>query len=358
MKIVLYSDIQFHPWREFSKVLSNGRNSRFEDQLNVQDEIFEYAISSNADVLIHNGDLFEALTEKIDKATFLEVFSRFVEFSKNGIVVLLLVGNHDWLDRTETSHILEPFKEIENLFVVDTPRIEVIEDVYLAFVPSTRTNFKEKVKSVLYNSSRLLRPEGELKHKYLFTHQDVEGVKVGPRDMSLKFKYTTQDFYPQEFDLVFNGHFHKPQLILDNFIIVGSSLQKDFGERNDDKGFWFLDTKEGPDAPLFVETSGPKFFKINVDKENYEKNGLKANLPPNFTDKDFLWVITDAPIAESVSDRIRLDIQSEKEFRIRSDININMAVSDQLKHYIKLKNPNLDQEKLFQIGLEKYKLSI
>ena len=45
--------------------------------------------------------LFESLTENIDKATFPSVYDEFVEFSKNGIVVVLLVGNHDWLDRTK-----------------------------------------------------------------------------------------------------------------------------------------------------------------------------------------------------------------------------------------------------------------
>ena len=364
MKIVIESDAQFNPWKEFSKILRNGRNSRLEDQLNVQSEIFQYSVDVGASILIHDGDLFEALTEKIDKTTFLAVYNLFVDFSEKGIIVVLNVGNHDWIDHTETKNIIEPFREIKNVIVVDKPHVEIIGDVSLSFVPSTRTDFQKKVKGVLYaknESERLLRPEGVLKKEYLFTHQDVTGAKSGPRDMPLKFKYSVDDFCPNDFDLVFNGHFHKPQWLKDNFVIIGSPIQKDFGERADAKGFWFLDTDEAPKNPKFIETNAPRFYKIEISKEEFASKGLTDRLPKGYVkDRDFLWVLTDSTrISESplISENVRIEVQEEDEFKLRSDISINMAIEDQIASYVKMKENDLDIMTLVQMGIDKWKRS-
>jgi len=141
VKIIVFSDIQFNPWPEFSKVLSTGLNSRFQDQLNVLEEVFNHAIvlsRSDDVILVHTGDLFESMTEKIDKSTFLTVFAKFRKFSEMGILTFLVVGNHDWLDKTETSHILEPFDALENVVVIDSPLTLRPFDVGVAFVPYTR----------------------------------------------------------------------------------------------------------------------------------------------------------------------------------------------------------------------------
>ena len=123
-------------------------------------------------MLVHTGDLFESLTEKIDKATFLSVYDEFVEFSKNGIVVVLLVGNHDWLDRTEETNIIAPFSQIPNVIVVDEMRIEVVENIGFCFIPFTRQGFKERMSQAV----KSLAGTGML--KYLFTHQGVSGITV------------------------------------------------------------------------------------------------------------------------------------------------------------------------------------
>ena len=64
MKFLVESDHQFNDWREFSEVLPNGLNSRFADQLHILDEIS----TRDFDVMIHTGDLFETLSEKINKS--------------------------------------------------------------------------------------------------------------------------------------------------------------------------------------------------------------------------------------------------------------------------------------------------
>lgn len=353
--MVLYSDIQFNPWQEFSHILPNGQNSRLADQLSVQEEIFKFCIENDADILIHNGDLFQALTEKIDKTTLLAAYDKFVEFSKEGVVVILIIGNHDWLDRTETAHILEPFKEIKNVIVVDKPIFEFLDEgIEFCFVPYTKMDFKAKIETLVKKRT----PKSERYLRYLFTHQGVNGAKTGPRDFILKETYGVEDFRPDYFDLIFNGHYHKTQLFGANFIGVGSPLQKDFGERSDKKGFWFLDIEKSSRNPVFVETNAPKFYKIEIDKAD------KFKLPNDFTSHDFLWVICQdnsiyrIPSIMELGDRVRIDSDPEKVVKLRSDLSINMGIEEQIKRYVELTKTELDKERLVGMGIDKWKRSV
>lgn len=354
MRAIICSDLQFNPWKEFSRILENGRNSRFQDQLNALDEIFDYTKKSNAFLLVHTGDLFESLTEKIDKAIFLDVYNKFSDFAKSGIVTVLLVGNHDWLDRTETKHILEPFKDIENVMVVDIPRIENINSVTLSFVPFTRVNFRGKVESVMPRGRRAIRTD-DRGLKYLFTHQGVHGARVGPRDIMLREEYTLADFRPDVFDMIFNGHYHKHQRLSPNFVIVGSHLQRDFGEREDIKGFIDLDSESK--VMSHIATNGPRFFKMSVTSP---KTFAK---PDGFRDQDYLWIVSsaDETLSSAITKdivNVRVDIEEKVETHVRSDLSISMPIEEQLSKFIELKNPKLDHKKLLEMGIDKWKRSL
>lgn len=347
MKVIIWSDHQFHPWKEFSKTLGDGRNSRFWDQLLVLDEIFNRAIKEECEMIVHCGDLFEALTDRIDKKVFLDVYERFVKFSENGVIVVLLVGNHDWIDRTETDHILNPFKEIKNVIVVDKPLVQVADDCSFSFVPFSRDNFKEKLIKVKDFS----KPK-----KYLFSHQGVTGARSGSRDMALKEDYNVQDFAPNLFTFVFNGHYHKPQKLLSSFYIVGSPLQKDFGERNDDKRYLILDTDLNEVKEQKVK-SAPKFFKLEGDSLS------KIKVPEEFREKDFMWVINSSDENPEIDNRfkfiknLRFEIDKEKQVNLRTDMSISMPIEDQLKTYIKSKESALSEERLISVGVDIWKRS-
>jgi len=367
MKIIEFSDIQFHAWQEFSKTLDNGLNSRFQDQLNVLDEIFAFArkqVDNDPDdsvLLIHTGDLFEAITEKIDKHVFLTVYEKFVRFSEDsGVLTVLIPGNHDWLDKTESKHILDPFKEIDHTLVVDEALVEIHEDAALGFIPYTSQNFVDKVNKL----KSKIEKYHNVKYKYLFTHQSVNGAKVGPRDIILKHDYQYTDFVVDFFDVVFNGHYHKMQIFGAGFVIVGSPLQKDFGERGEPKGFWFLDTGKDPQRPKYIQTHAPRFHKIFVED-------LMIKLPKDYKDVDFLWVVSTGPTEKEIRanlfakginlENIRIDIEKVKEQRTRTDISLNMAVEEQFKRAIEFMlhqlGKEMDADKLLSMALDLHKRS-
>lgn len=361
MKLIIFSDIQFNNWGEFAVTMPNGLNSRFQDQLNALDTVFEFAKQQkNGDdvLLVHNGDLFESMTEKIDKQVFLTVYEKFAEFSKNEIPVVLLIGNHDWVDKTETSHMVEPFKEIENVLVVSAVGRQEIGGTSLSFIPYTRDNFKGKVTSLMNRAKS--------KSNYLFTHQGVNGAKVGPRDIPLKDTYSPEEFGTGVFNIVFNGHYHKHQR-WGNFWIVGSPVQKDFGEREDRKGFLFLDTGVNPNDPQFIDvTIAPRFFKIQVNKAE----DLCA--PAGCCHKDFLWVVSTDVSREQIIEfvlttqldltNVRIEIEQKREQRTRTDISLNMAIEDQVQRAIEfmqhqLGKAALDKDILVSMAMDYYRRS-
>jgi len=348
MKILIFSDIQFNPWREFSEILPNGRNSRFQDQLNVLDEIFGYAAANDIELVVHCGDLFETLSERIDKQVFLTVFDQFVKFSKGGgYATILLVGNHDKIKKGDSDYtILTPFREIENVIVVDSPMTQVVDDASLVFMPHMKKEFGLEVR----NQTR----EVKTKRRYLFSHQGVTGATVGPRDEIMKDDYNVADFGIDFFDYVCNGHYHRPQTFGGGrFRIVGSPIQRDFGERTDRKGFIILDTDTNKIE--YVETkTPPRFFKV-----------LGEEVPREYRQgKDFLWLVskenTDVLRSKLATGgaHVRIDAaEKEIDTRTRSELSISLPVEEQLDGYIKWMKPELDQKKLLEYGIDKYKRS-
>lgn len=335
MRFLIWSDHQFNDWKEFSEVLPNGLNSRFADQLNVLDELATRLF----DVAIHTGDLFETLSEKINKSVFLVVYDKIARMARKSVVILL-VGNHDWLDRTETSHLLEPFKEIDNVVVVDKPTLQRFEDIDIVFMPYFRHNFASNLDSMLPLLNR--------KKRFLFTHQGVSGAKIGPRDIMLREEFSLEAFHPEYFDYIFNGHYHKHQRMLSNFVIVGSPIQRDFGERNDKKGYLLFDTSSLD--LVHCETQTPKFFKVEAGE-----NG-EVVIPLEYRkDTDFLWVVgqKDLNDAELLQEHkhIRIEKKDFVETVMRTDIGITMPKKQQLEKFITFAKPTLDRDKLLGVGL-------
>lgn len=339
MKIVIFSDIHFHEWREFSKVLPTGRNSRFQDQLNVLDRIFEYSAAKQIDLIVFLGDLFESIGISISKNVFLTVFDIIRAYQdKFGIPLRLVVGNHDWIDKTETKTIVEPFNELQLVKVISNiEKVDLDNNISLVFCPFRR-NFAELVDKILVNDKKTI----------LFTHQELKGAVVGSHELDLGIGVDVEKL--KKFWWVFNGHYHKRQRVGKNVLIVGSPLQRDFGDRGEVKGFYVLDIKN--EELNFIEIDAPKFFKIDMTvgeaiPENYRKG------------KDFLWLITKPSYLEKgdiEGEYIRIEAVAENKIERRSEISYMDSVNEMLRKYVDVANTEgLNKSKLVKMGLEWYK---
>lgn len=318
MKFIAFSDMHFYRNSAKSYVRSDGLTSWFYEQVRLCREIFDFALTNNVKTVIHNGDLFEE-KNNINQVVYNVVWELFREYYEKGLLIYLNTGNHDLSTLSDQSITLKPFSSVAT----------VITDEYsicnIRIVP-----FGKLSEYTLKTDSK--------ESFILFTHEVIEGLSWGTTEhpRTSPSKYDRSMF--SKWTYVFNGHIHKPQIILPNIINIGSPMPHDFGEVDDDKHFIFYDEGE-------VKFIAPDYQKM------YHLKELDTSL---INDRDLFWIdIDEGEINNPIFDRwnvIRNTVKrsSKRVFRLKD------AKSDKdiIEEYINLKGPNLDREKLLKIGIE------
>ena len=253
MKILIFSDLHLHNW-PYGSTLVDGMNSRLKAQADALDVIANAAV--HADHVVFCGDLFHT-HGKLDAAV-LEVawrgFSRIAEASNNCID--LLVGNHDMADQSMLHHSLHWMKAFNQESLAGMERFRVIDyPVYcdqtgtsLSFLPYTED------KAVI---EKFFSKCGEV----CFMHQGVAKVPMGSG--FLIDEILTLDMIPDHVKHVFTGHYHQHNKVSDKLTIIGSTMQHNWSDKGDDRGYVWYDTETG-DIEL-VDVGGPRFITFNMD---------------------------------------------------------------------------------------------
>ena len=245
LKIILFSDLHLHAYREFSHVLPNGRNSRLQASLNVLTEIRNYALENRIKHILFGGDLFDRKNH-IPVTTYQPVYLELVKMFEHDLNLVFVPGNHDQVDTTGKVHALKAFNQIA--IVADKPRCVELEPGYVVQCVPWMDDQRAFAKA-------LAKKEGA---NLLLAHGAIAGATTGPVEYQPESALTISDISPERFDFCFFGHFHKRQQMEENCWYIGSPLQQWRGERNDvNKGFLVYDTK----AKTFnsVELHMPEF---------------------------------------------------------------------------------------------------
>ena len=317
---VITADIHCANYKPFSSVDSSGRNTRFVACLNVLDEIYSFAKEKRCKNVFIAGDLFHT-RGKIDTVIYDSIY-QFLK--KSGDVrTYLVVGNHDQAVKNGSVHSLRPFRELPHVEVIDTPT--TIKNVL--FLP-----YQEKVDFDTFTSA-----------DYLVGHMGVSGAVVGASNYEIGEEVGLKHL--KKYKLAFLGHFHKGQS-LGNVHIPGSPLQHTLGEREDKKGFLYVDYYYNMKV---IETHAPKFKMIDVadpkdvtgfDKDDYVQFVVKSKKLKFY---DF----------GAVSNNLKVTVDLPKTFEERLEIKPEESDLQILENYIqKFKEPLLNQG----LNLEKMKI--
>ena len=127
MRFTLYSDLQAHPWKEFSSTDANGINTRFVDHLDVLDHILSYTITNGIKYIYNGGDTFEARA-KVDVIVAEMIAAWKWKVSKAGIEQIDVIGNHDLYDRSSSHNAMNMYKDIPGQTIVTEPKF--VNDVF------------------------------------------------------------------------------------------------------------------------------------------------------------------------------------------------------------------------------------
>ena len=246
---VITSDLHLRTIDKYGRLLPSGINSRLQDRLDNIKKSVDYALDQEVDFWICLGDVFD----KINPAEFLR--DKFIELMtpliKAGIPIIILIGNHDTDYKVHSfmteSKLLDTLNS-EALDIISEPTLMELGGIECLFLPFDTDEAIAK---------ELLK----YKNKIVFGHMGVSGAVVSSTEYILSLG-TKQTLF-QHHRFAFLGHYHKGQ-VAKKWMFVGSIAKVDFGERNDKKGFIYLEASDTSIRHKFIDVKDRVFFQHTV----------------------------------------------------------------------------------------------
>jgi len=337
-KFLLVSDVHIHPHKK--------NEQRLYDCLNALEWAFETAIENNIQSILFCGDLFQT-RQKIDVLSYQKTFELFEKYALSNLTVYLLLGNHDlWhKDKSDISSV-NPLRSIPNVTIIAKPSVLKIEGVPVAFLPYTENPIVD-VKLI------------EDKAKILCGHVAIDGALLNQKystkaDVSVEFDGDMQkvgvDIF-DSFDRVFLGHYHAAQVLNDKVEYVGSPLQLNFGEAEQDKHIIIYDTDN--DQKEYVKnTFSPEHIIINeknIDTVKVDNNFLRVQVE-TIASSD-IQKLSEKLISENVGSLDFEELPRKNEEHDLEDVKSILEDSaNMISKYVDMVEHDLDRDILLKIG--------
>ncbi|MQF98460.1 MAG: exonuclease SbcCD subunit D [SAR202 cluster bacterium] len=299
MRLLHFSDVHIGVESYGAIDETTGLNSRLTDFLAAFDQVVDFAISNEVDVVLFAGDAYKSRDPSQTHQR--EFAKRIAKLSDGKIPTFLLLGNHDMPNVISRATALDIFKtlKVPNIVIGDrlsTYQLEtkngdlqiialpwIRRSSFLAREETRNLNIEQINEQIQSRVTNLISKEIEQ------LDTSIPSVLVG--HVSLNTAVTSSEksmllgrdpiimqstLANTSLDYVALGHIHKHQILSRNpYVVYSGSLEKvDFGEENDDKGFCVVDID--PSLPNGSRVSGFSFetvpgrrfltIEVNVDK--------------------------------------------------------------------------------------------
>lgn len=358
---------------------ATGLSTRLADFLAVLDQVVDYALGNQVDLVIFSGDAYK--TRDPNPTHQREFARRLRRLTDAGLPIFLLVGNHDLPNALGRAHSVEIFDTlaVPHVYVarrVDTTRIDTlhgpIQVVALPWVIRSNLLSRDDYKNLPLNKldavllekiAGMIDAEVDKLDRslpvILCAHGTIEGATYG----SERSIMLGQDIIiPKSvinnpaFSYVALGHIHKHQVINENppAVYAGSLERIDFGEEHDEKGFVIVDIDGAGKADWrFVPVKARRFVTITVDAGYDDPTDavLSAIAHQNVTDAVIKLIVRGRTEVSLREDEVRRALgdayfiaaivrETERTARSRlGDMAVEqMTVIDALAAYLKVKD--------------------
>ena len=394
MKILHFADLHLGVELYGRLNQETGLNTRLEDFLASLDRLVEYALESRVDLVIFCGDAYK--NREPTQTQQREFARRIRRLSESNIPVFLLVGNHDLptaFGRATSTEIFDTLG-VKNVYVSNKPEIYRIVTpsgaLQIASLPWLRRNtlytrdeikglsieqvnrkISEKLTSIVaYHASRV-DPEIPA---ILAAHITVTGAKLGSeRSMSLgnEPSVLASNLANHAFDYIALGHIHRHQVMHpDPPVVYSGSLDRiDFGEEEDEKGFYEIEIKKGSGSKYdvsynFHPIEGRRFLTIRIaipqDEDDpqglilkeiarYPLKGsivrLQISLPFQVNmnlDERFMY----EALKDAFYSMVSKEVSQESRTRLSRFSSSALTPLEALRAYLEIKNVSPDRVKL------------
>ena len=352
MKILHFADLHLGVETYGRIDPTNGLSSRLNDFLSALDQVVDYAIENKVDLVLFCGDAYKS--REPTQTQQREFARRIYRLSTSGIPVFLLIGNHDLpnaIGKATTTEIFDTLT-VKNVYVSNRPGVYRIPtpsgDIQVVSLPWLRRSAlltKEDSKNLTFEqiNQRLQAAMTEViatKAKeldlelpaVLAAHVWVTGAKVGSESsmtIGQEHALLVSNVIHPAFDYIALGHIHKHQVLNENppVVYAGSLERLDFGEAEDEKGFYLVEIE--PDG----EASNRKVTFDFHPLEGRRFVTVSAKIEPDDIEPTSFVLKAIAKQQDAVKDaivRLQLSLPSELEGQIR-DSDIREALKE--AHY-------------------------
>ncbi|MFC1980119.1 exonuclease SbcCD subunit D [Chloroflexota bacterium] len=371
MKILHFADLHLGV-ENYSRIdPATGLSSRFHDFLRALDYTVDYALENKVDLVLFCGDAYKS--REPSQTQQREFAKRISRLSTSGVSIFLLIGNHDLpnaIGKATTTEIFDTLA-VKNVYVSNRPDIYRIPTdngiIQIATLPWLRRSAllarlsKEEARSLDFEQikQRLQQVLTGIIDDYiqkldpalpsiLAAHVWVTGARVGSeRAMIIGQEHALllSNVANPAFDYIALGHIHKHQVLSDNppVIYAGSLERMDFGEEEDDKGFYVVEIEPDPETGErkvsfdFHPVIGRRFLTINIGIE------------PQDTDPTSTMLKAIAEEEHKVRDavvRLQISLPAQMEGQL-GDSDIRNALTD--AHYFTI-TKDIQREARLRLG--------
>jgi exonuclease SbcD len=261
----------------------------------------DYAIEEKADLVLFCGDAYKS--REPTQTQQREFAKRINRLSASGIPTFLLVGNHDLhnaFGRATSTEIFDTLA-VKNIYVSNRPDVYRIPTpggtVQVASLPWLRRSSlmrqedakklsieqlnrmaQDVLTNILTENAAKLAPALPA---ILAAHVWVAGARTGTEKgmtMGQEHALLPGTVAQPGFDYVALGHIHRHQVIQENppVVYAGSMERLDFGDEDDEKGFYVVEINEGDGGRhtsfRFQPLPGRRFLTINASLEEDDIN--------------------------------------------------------------------------------------
>jgi len=271
---------------------ATGVNGRVLDFLRRFDELIDYGLEHEVDLVIFAGDAYK---RRAPSPTYQRAFARRVKrLADSGVPVVLLIGNHDLPAMVQRASSVDIFRtlDVPNVIVGRDERVQIIETrhgpVQVATAPYpvrqrllTHDEYRglsiEQLDVALRriitdNIQALTNQITPDVPAVLTAHLSVSGATYGSersvmlgRDVAVLKSALVNPAW----DYVALGHVHKHQSLNGNNyppVVYSGSLERiDFGEEGQPKGFCWVELARGETTWQFVEVDARPFVTVRAD---------------------------------------------------------------------------------------------
>lgn len=271
---VAFSDIQIEDWKRFS-----DNHSRLEHNGAILNKVRDLCIKYDCPALFC-GDFFDD-----PKAIKNYVLQRTLEwlnaFKRKNIYIYAIDGNHDQSERNSITHrspnYIRTLSEVYSNIIPIGGTTIVNKGIYVSGIPFLTDN-KDFVEAVNQAAARVKK--GPTTKHILLTHADLPGLKE-PNGREFAHQNIPTTIYKifEPFDLVLNGHIHRPQILYRKIVTLGATHQQRASDAGCEMGLSLVKLEKGQLVTEFIPLGLPEFKYIKQGKEAPKDGNFYIEIP-------------------------------------------------------------------------------